>query len=587
MDESVKEVIECSVSSSSKTKKRKNYGRVADANKKLRAMSHELGESCGCTRLKCFVNITLDERKFLLKEFNLLGDNNKQSSYLSGLVEVKSVARHRPRKKSCDGVEAKCNNYSYKYKVRLVREGKLVEIPVCFKALQSIFGISNQKMITIKKSLTSTGLPPVDKRGLHKNRVHKKPEPTVKCVHEHIQSLRGRKSHYSLKKTSKIYLPEELNIKKLHQMYLMKYHNQPVSYEYYRYIFNSEYNIGFGYPRKDTCSFCDKMNVNMEALKKNEAKGKIDTEIKSLEIEKALHLRKADAFYNKKRCAKSEAVKSSKRNGNFGAVCMDYMKNLPCPNITTNDIYYKRQLSTFMFNIHDLSNGDATFYLYDQTIAKKGADDVCSMLAHYLGNFLNKRITKLTIFADSCAGQNKNYTLFRYLHYLCSVKKQFEEVKMVFPVRGHSFMETDKDMGNINQKAHIETPAQWADHIAESRNKPAPFKVFVCDQVIFKSWTDYLTPKYKKKCPFKTRPIKEIKFSSSNEDILLRSTYNGLWESFLIKVDKEDVQLRRVLKQLYNTLIPLAKAKYSDLAEIKQYCTHKSQKYFSELPCGN
>jgi hypothetical protein len=41
-------------------------------------------------------------------------------------------------------------------------------------------------------------------------------------VRQHIQSLKGRKSHYSLKKSEKLYLPDELNVKKLHQMYIEK-----------------------------------------------------------------------------------------------------------------------------------------------------------------------------------------------------------------------------------------------------------------------------------------------------------------------------------------------------------------------------
>lgn len=37
---------------------------------------------------------------------------------------------------------------------------------------------------------------------------------------------------------------------------LPKKNNQP-SYESYRHIFNTQFNISFGYPRMDTCSTCD------------------------------------------------------------------------------------------------------------------------------------------------------------------------------------------------------------------------------------------------------------------------------------------------------------------------------------------
>lgn len=94
-----------------------------------------------------------------------------------------------------------------------------------------------------------------------------------------------------------------------------------------------------------------------------------------------------------------------------------YAKNLPLPNITTNDIvYYKRQFTFLSFNIHILSNNRSLFYTYPQTIAKKGADEVMSFI-HI--NVLDQKVRQLHIFCDSCAGQNKNFTLVRFLHYLC------------------------------------------------------------------------------------------------------------------------------------------------------------------------
>ena len=45
-----------------------------------------------------------------------------------------------------------------------------------------------------------------------------------------------------------------------------------VSYEYYRAIFTDNFNIGFGYPRSDTCSTCDedKSEIKIEEKKLTE-----------------------------------------------------------------------------------------------------------------------------------------------------------------------------------------------------------------------------------------------------------------------------------------------------------------------------
>lgn len=82
----------------------------------------------------------------------------------------------------------------------------------------SVHGITNQNMLTVKKSLSTTGHAPIDRRGSHSNRPMKKTIEAVENVMKHISSLQDRPSHYSLHKTSKMYLPEELNIKLLHQM---------------------------------------------------------------------------------------------------------------------------------------------------------------------------------------------------------------------------------------------------------------------------------------------------------------------------------------------------------------------------------
>ena len=57
-------------------------------------------------------------------------------------------------------------------------------------------------------------------------------------------------------------------------------------------------------------------------------------------MEKAqkLHLMKAKQFYDRKKAARIKAKDSVK----FAAFCMDFQKNLPMPNISTGDVYYRR-----------------------------------------------------------------------------------------------------------------------------------------------------------------------------------------------------------------------------------------------------
>lgn len=126
-----------------------------------------------------------------------------------------------------------------------------------------------------------------------------------------------------------------------------------------------------------------------------------------------------------------------------------------------------------------MSNQASLFYTYDESVARKGSEDVSSMLNHFVNSVLPQKVRKLVIFCDSCAGQNKNYTVIRFLHHLVTVQRRFDSVKVVFPIRGHSYQECDKDMSFINQKSYVETPHEWREVIKNSRNKPSPFHVIV------------------------------------------------------------------------------------------------------------
>ena len=119
-------------------------------------------------------------------------------------------------------------------------------------------------------------------------------------------------------------------------------------------------------------------------------------------------------------------------------------------------------MSLYSFNIHELASRDAYFYCYDETIAKKGSNDVVSMLDNFIESFVPKTVSHLHIFCDSCAGQNKNYGMMRYLHYLVHVRKRFKSVIMTFPVRGHSYLECDKKCGVNKIQSSIRNPRSMA-----------------------------------------------------------------------------------------------------------------------------
>jgi len=513
------------------------------------------------------------------------------------------VKRRRPANEAT----AKLHDASYAFRVRTVTENETTDIPVCFKAFLSIHGIGRKRLENIQKSLKASGSAPIDKRGKNKKK-HALSQERLNEVLEHIRSFKGRESHYSRKKTEKVYLPEELNIKKMYNIYKAT-NPSAVSYETYRNIFNKHFNISFGYPRSDTCSTCDnftaevkvlqtKLNVGLDASSQKD----IEDKIKKLTTENQLHKAKAEVFYERKRKARKTAMK----NVEIEAVAMDFQKNLPIPNFPTNDVYYKRQLTLNSFNIHVLSTGSATFYAYPETIGGKGSNEVVSFLHHFIFVQLDARVRHLHIFCDSCGGQNKNFTVFRYLHYVVHVTKRLDSIVVTFPIRGHSYMECDRDMGVINQKIRVELPEDWYREIRSCRIKPNPFNVLEVDQSLIRNWSQLLDTMYVKKPPYKSRPIRELRISNCHPRLLEhRDAYNGHWKSSIIRPRIATSELQLPMREFilppklytgkfalqlnifcflcsisFADPIKITQEKFKDLLHLSQFCTSENARSF-------
>lgn len=125
-------------------------------------------------------------------------------------------------------------------------------------------------------------------------------------------------------------------------MFTEKYPDTKVSKEYYRKVFVNDFNIHFGLPRSDTCSKCDSLKVQIDGLSKlimsleNDKTAQVKSQLATLQAQDKLHKMKAQQWYDRKSKSKSIARRSEK----FEAITIDFCKNLPTPNIATNEIYY-------------------------------------------------------------------------------------------------------------------------------------------------------------------------------------------------------------------------------------------------------
>lgn len=125
---------------------------------------------------------------------------------------------------------------------------------------------------------------------------------------------------------------------------------------------------------------------------------------------------------------------------------MDYSQNLTLPSVATtpSQWYFLSLWSVSMFGIYFANDKVQHNYLYEERTAGKGSDEVISMLHHFITEILLHRgYTRVTIYTDNCAGQNKNNYVVKFLLAL-SHMEDFEEVSLKFSVKGHTKNAVDR-----------------------------------------------------------------------------------------------------------------------------------------------
>ncbi|KAF2888073.1 hypothetical protein ILUMI_18100 [Ignelater luminosus] len=199
-------------------------------------------------------------------------------------------------------------------------------------------------------------------------------------VHTFLDNLPTNEFHYSQSQNrNRKYLSPHLTIAMLHRDYQQ---NQ---------------NFSFSYPRKDICTTCAKLaaDINSATFKKD------DSDVKKLNFQKELHLKKAQKFFDALRLKKENSDETEL------VICFDFEKNLPLLVTNIKDEYYLKQLWLHNFGINNIVTNQATMLLFTENFATK--DSLCA----------------------------------------ASIVK---EIEIIYPIPGHSMMPIDRCFALIEKK---------------------------------------------------------------------------------------------------------------------------------------
>ena len=195
---------------------------------------------CGRCVNKCNDVLSDDDRDIVFQNYWSMGDRRRQREYISNHVNAKAKLR-----------KTVCSNkrkvtYHYFFTVR----GK--RIKVCKAVFLKTLGIGERTIAYTMSSKSETGQVKADKRGKQKPGISK-PEAVREAVKSHILSFPSLESHYARSGTTRKYIDKDLNITKMHSLYMEHYINDEsmhVKESYYRNVFVSDFNI-FHKQKKD------------------------------------------------------------------------------------------------------------------------------------------------------------------------------------------------------------------------------------------------------------------------------------------------------------------------------------------------
>ncbi|KAJ4435948.1 hypothetical protein ANN_18571 [Periplaneta americana] len=352
-----------------------------------------------------------DMKKQLFQNFYKL-TYDEQSRFLVGCMTLEEVKRRE--------VEENISRRHATFKYKLCTNGKTYN--VCKKTLLDVFNISSRRVQTLQLKIKNN-LDVSDMRGKHFNRPHAVTYDVKQLVRNHIESMPAEESHYSRSVSQKRYISLELSLEKMYDLFKETNPSVKCSRSIYRDIFRSEFKLRFGAPRSDSCAYCDEMYIQLVTADTEELEKKITAQ-------STLHHMKAEGAYR----ALQDDVEIAK-NTEYVVLCKDMQQVLFCPTLHHSSVFYQRQFATYNQGIHNMGEDTAFFFVWNESVAKKGSSEVTSCILKYTQLHFQPlkpdEKKRLVAWSDRCIGQNNNWRCLALYHYLIR-NKYFTTIDQTF-----------------------------------------------------------------------------------------------------------------------------------------------------------
>ena len=334
--------------------------------------------------------------------------------------------------------------------------------------------------------------------------------------------------------------------------------------ETFKNYFKQNFDIKFKSHRSDYCDFC------FEHEKDGVENLQFDAKQKYLE--------------HKNLITNFEILKNSYKSEKYIVIEFDYAQNRPLPKLPNCNLFYKRLLWLFIFNVHVHNIKSFIFYNLEG-MAPKNPNSVCSAIFRVIqflkdGNFLLDK--EIIFISDSTCSQNKNWTVIKFLSYI-SIKFSIK-ITHVFPVKGHSFSICDNNFNQITSFTRkieiIETP----DIYLEVYRKNPKFTVL--ENLVF-NYKEFLSRYFVENRKVKVMKTVKFEFYSSG-DILTFCDYSSVFSDYINIIKNQNSDSLETIKSIAINCdfliktIGITKEKQGDIKSILKYISNTNIDFYND-----
>ncbi|KAH9641860.1 hypothetical protein HF086_011610 [Spodoptera exigua] len=546
-----------------KRKLLQNLGKKHLSRKGKEQKGKDMRPSCDNCKFKCDTKISEESRKQVFDLFWGLGNHVKQWEFIG-----KYTKRHMKRRITTDNESKRTQSVHYFLPLLLSENDSTVK--VCKLMFKNTLSVSNQFIQSaMDKYDKTTGFCEEDRRGRHGKQTKLLTETVIQSVCDHVKSFQPVESHYTRKDTNKLYLDSSLNFSIMFKMYKTWAEENNLTdivqtLRQYRDVVNSHMNVGFFIPKKDQCDQCTANKNNPP----NESQEQI-TFAKHIQNKNVARSLKAEDKHH-----------STNSPANIGAATFDFQKILNSPHGEVNSFYYMRKLSIYNFTVFDMGLKKAICYMWDETTARRGSNEVDSCLFDYIKRKSQEGVKDIRLWSDNCGGQNRNRIVFAMYLYVATVFGV--RICHRFLEKGHTQQEGDSVHALIERSSKnkvIYSPQEWYTCVRWCKTSDQPYEVVEINQndiLDFKSiLNQYKWVKNEDGDKVKWNQVREIVVENSQPDKIFYKY--DLNEKSALCIDCSKRTSRRVtqgntleLRKAYGESLPITTAKYKDLMSLCQ-----------------